>query len=163
MSEELHVEIDLRARERRFYDRLRSLVISAEPGARSGVRDLLLLLPDMFVLLVRLGRDPRVPVGSKVIALLGVAYVLSPIELMPELLLGPIGLIDDLVVVAAALSRVLNRVHPDIVNSHWSGQGDVLEAIRRVTIWSENLLGSAFTSLLGFTRISPSSSSEAGH
>ena len=153
MSDEVRVEVDLRARERRLYDRLRWLVINAEPGTSSGVRDLLLLLPDMFVLLTRLGRDPRVPIGSKAIVLIGVAYVLSPIELMPELLMGPIGLIDDPIVVAAALSRVINRVHSDIVNSHWSGQGDALEAIRRVTVWCENALGSAFSSLLGFRRI----------
>lgn len=149
---ETRVEIDLRARERRLYDRLRGLVVQAEPGARSGVRDLLLLLPDLFVLLARLARDPRVPVGSKAIAMLGVAYVISPVELMPELLLGPIGLIDDLIVVSAALSRVINRVHPDIVHSHWSGRGDALEAIHRVAAWSENTLGNAFAGLLGFQR-----------
>ena len=66
-----------------------------------------------------------------VIALIGLGYALSPIDLLPELLLGPIGLLDDLVVVGAALSRVINRVHPDIVNSHWSGRGDALDAIRR--------------------------------
>ena len=78
---------------------------------------------------------PRVPVASKAIAALGVAYVLSPIELLPELLLGPIGLIDDLVVVGAALSRLLNHVHPDVVRSHWAGEGDALAAIQRATDW----------------------------
>ncbi|MCP4003612.1 MAG: DUF1232 domain-containing protein [bacterium] len=150
---ETRLEIDLRARERRFYDRLRALVVRPVPGEGTGVRDLLLLLPDMFILLVRLARDDRVPMGSKMIAVLGVAYVLSPIELMPEIILGPIGLIDDLVVVAAALSRVINRVHPDIVNSHWSGQGDALEAIRKVTAWSEKTLGKVVTGVLGFTRV----------
>ncbi len=150
---ETRLEIDLRARERRFYDRLRALVVRPVPGEGTGVRDLLLLLPDMFILLVRLARDDRVPMGSKMIAMLGVAYVLSPIELMPEIILGPIGLIDDMVVVAAALSRVINRVHPDIVNSHWSGQGDALEAIRKVTAWSEKTLGKVVTGVLGFTRV----------
>ncbi len=150
---EPRVEIDLRERERRAYDRLRSMVITAEPGAASGVRDLLLLLPDLFVLLLRLARDPRVPIGSKAIALIGIGYALSPIDLLPELLIGPIGLLDDLVVVGAALSRVINRVHPDIVNSHWSGRGDALDAVRRISAWSENTLGDLFTKLLGFSRV----------
>jgi len=133
------VIIELNPRERRLYDRLRTRVVAQRPGAPSGVRDLILLLPDLTVCLVRLLRDGRVPKGSKAIALVGVGYVLSPIDLLPSLLLGPIGLVDDLVVVAATLSRLLNHVHPDVVRSHWSGQGDALDAIRAVTSWSESL------------------------
>ena len=131
------IVIDLEARERRLYDRLRSNVVEVRLGEPSGLRDLLLLLPDLTVLLARLLRDERVPLGSKLIALAGLAYILSPIDLLPEIFLGPIGLIDDLLVVATALSRLLNHVHPDIVRSHWSGQGDALEALQRITVWTE--------------------------
>lgn len=131
------VTIDVHGRERRLYDRLRAAVVVARPGEGSGVRDLLLLLPDLTVLLLRLLRDERVPIGAKTIALLGVGYVLSPIDLLPGVLFGPVGMLDDLFVVGAALSRMLNYVHPDIVRSHWSGQGDALEAIQRATDWAE--------------------------
>ena len=133
------VTIELNPHERRVYDRLRVRLVSSRPGAGSGVRDVLLLLPDLTVLLTRLLRDRRVPITSKAVALLGVGYALSPIDLLPSLLFGPIGLVDDLLVVSAALSRILNRVHPDVVRSHWSGQGDALEAIQRVSAWSESL------------------------
>ena len=139
MSDE-RVLVQLSGREQRLYDRLRAQVIKSEPGEGSGLRDLLLLLPDLAVLLGRLVRDERVPVGSKAIALLGVGYLLSPIDLLPEILLGPVGFVDDLLVLAACLSRVINYVHPDIVRSHWSGQGDALDAIQRLTQWSENLV-----------------------
>lgn len=133
------ITIELNPREQRLYDRLREGVVRKRIGEGSGVRDLLLLLPDLTVLLMRLLRDPRVPVTSKAVALLGVGYVLSPIDLMPAILLGPMGWVDDLVVVAAALSRVINHVHPDVVRSHWSGKGDALEAVSRVSAWSESL------------------------
>jgi uncharacterized membrane protein YkvA (DUF1232 family) len=131
------IEIELNPREQRFYDRIRSRVAAPQPGQRSGLRDMLLLLPDLTVLLLRLLRDDRVSVGDKGIALAGIAYVLSPLDLMPEFLFGPIGLLDDLVVIAATLSRLVNHVHPDVVRSHWSGQGDALESIRRVSAWCE--------------------------
>ena len=133
------VLVQLSGRERRLYDRLRGYVVKREPGAGSGVRDLLLLLPDLAVLLARLIREPRVPAGGKAIALLGMAYLLSPLDLLPDILLGPIGFADDLLVLAACLSRILNYVHPDVVRSHWSGQGDALDAIQRTTEWSEDL------------------------
>ena len=78
--------------------------------------------------------------AAPLIALAGIGYALSPVDLIPELLLGPIGLIDDLLVLGTALSRLLNYVHPDVVRSHWSGKGDALETIQRATSWSEDQL-----------------------
>ena len=148
MAEEI-VTIELNPRERRLYDRLRSQVVAVEPGASSGLRDVLLLLPDLTVLLARLLRDRRVPRGPKLVALMGLGYVISPIDVLPSFVFGPIGLVDDVVVVSATLSRLLNHVHPDIVRSHWSGKGDALDAIQRATGWSESL----FTDRLrGFVR-----------
>jgi uncharacterized membrane protein YkvA (DUF1232 family) len=139
MAPDEAITIELNPQERRLYDRLRTQVVKTRVGSRSGVRDLVLLLPDLTVLLMRLLRDPRVPVTSKVIALLGIGYVVSPLDLIPSLLVGPIGLLDDLLIVSATLSKVLNHVHPDVVRSHWSGQGDALDAIQRVTAWSASI------------------------
>ena len=135
------VTIDLNPLERRLYDRVRASLADVQPAGRSGVGDVLLLFPDLTVLLTRLLRDRRVPLGSKFIALLGVGYVLSPLDLMPALIFGPLGWLDDALVVTAAVSRILNDVHPDIVRSHWSGKGDALAAIQRVTGWSRGLVG----------------------
>jgi len=131
------VTIELNPTERRLYDRLRERLVEHSPGSRSGFRDLLLVLPDLTILLLRLLGDRRVPILQKGIAMAGVAYVLSPIDLIPALVFGPVGLLDDLFVVAACLSRLLNHVHPDVVRGHWSGQGDALETIQNVTGWFE--------------------------
>jgi uncharacterized membrane protein YkvA (DUF1232 family) len=101
----------------------------------------LLAFPDLVVLLARLVRDERVAIGDKALALLGVAYVLSPFDLLPVWLFGPLGALDDLLVVTATLSRIMNHVHPDVVRSHWSGQGDALALIQRATDWSERQFG----------------------
>ena len=149
MSED-RITIELNPREERLYDRLRSRLAASPsgPGAGSGVRDFALLLPDLTVLLTRLLRDPRVPRGPKLVALLGLGYLLSPIDLLPEVLLGPIGLVDDLLVVSAALSHLLNDVHPDVVRAHWSGRGDALEVIQRVSGWSRGFLRRKFGAAL---------------
>jgi uncharacterized membrane protein YkvA (DUF1232 family) len=145
---EPNVTIEMDLRERRLYDRLRAAIVAQKPGRRSGVRDMLLLLPDLTVLLMRLFADERVPIGGKAIAVIGISYVLSPIDLLPSFLFGPIGLIDDLFIVAASLARVILYVHPDVVRSHWSGQGDALDAIRRATEWSEARVRSVVARIL---------------
>jgi len=134
------VMIELNPREQRLYDRLRNRLVESVPGAGSGFRDLILLLPDLTILLARLMRDRRVPLPQKAIAIAGMAYVASPIDLLPAMIFGPLGFLDDLFVVAACLSRLLNQVHPDVVRSHWSGQGDALEVIQSVTSWFEEEL-----------------------
>ena len=134
------VTIEIGERERRLYDRLRARVVKREFGEGSGLADLLLLLPDVAVLLARLARDPRVPVGAKAIAACAALYVVSPIDLVPEIFFGPVGVLDDLLVLAAALSRLVNYVHPDVLRHHWSGQGDVLDMIQTVTRRAESLI-----------------------
>lgn len=143
------VMIELNPREKRLYDCLRSRIVETPPEAfassgrsvaRTGMRDLLLLLPDLTILLIRLLRDSRVPLLEKGLAVAGVAYVLSPIDVLPALVFGPIGLLDDLFIAAACLSRLLNHVHPDVVRAHWSGKGDALDAIQGTTSWFEKQL-----------------------
>lgn len=146
------VTIDLNPREQRLYDRMREAVTGADTGAGTGFRDVVLLLPDLTVLLTRLMRDKRVPIRSKLIAVAGVGYVLSPVDLLPALLLGPIGWADDLLVVAAALSRILNDVHHDVVRSHWSGKGDALDAIQRAANWSNGIVSGGVRRALRVTR-----------
>ena len=141
MTQDRTVEIELGVRDQRLYDRLRSRVRPVIPGAHSDLRDVLLAFPDLVMLLARLVRDERVKVGDKALALFGVAYVLSPFDLLPVWLFGPLGAVDDVLVVAATFSRLMNHVHPDVVRSHWSGQGDALELIRRATDWSERQFG----------------------
>lgn len=146
------VTIELNPKEQRLYDRLRERITPTERGKRTGFRDLLLLLPDLTILLMRLLRDPRVPFFQKGIAVAGVAYVLSPIDLIPALVVGPIGMLDDLFIVAACLSQLLNHVHPDVVRGHWSGQGDALDTIQEVTSWFERELRLRVSDLNRFLR-----------
>lgn len=153
---EQRITIELNPRERRLYDQLRARVVETPPGSVSGLRDMLLLLPDLTVMLMRLLRDVRVPRGGKLVALFGLGYVLSPIDLIPSLIFGPLGLVDDLLVVSATLSRLVNHAHPDVVRDAWPGKGDALAAIQRVTAWAEGVFGGRLRSALrAFLRVDP--------
>ena len=74
-------------------------------------------LIDQLRLTWMLVRDPRVSLWQKVIPFLGVAYVLSPLDLIPDLLIG-LGQLDDLGIILGAM-RLFESVVPDyIVTEH---------------------------------------------
>ena len=110
----------------RFYDRLRRRM--AEPLAGKvgePLADTLLLAPDLFVLLVRLFTDRGVPAGSRSLVGGALAYFLLPADLLPEVLLGAGGYLDDVVLAAALVSHVFSSELRPFVERHWSGRGNV--------------------------------------
>src|SRR5438067_6898417 len=81
---------------------------------------LLRVLPNFFKLLVRLLRDPRVSTADRILFGAVIAYVVLPIDLIPDFL-GAFGLADDLFLVGLALHRLFSHAGPDILLEHWEG------------------------------------------
>jgi uncharacterized membrane protein YkvA (DUF1232 family) len=131
----------------RFYDRLRSSMASylASKGKAAGTAaEFLLFVPDVFILLWRLTTDKRVGGNNKVLLGTGIAYYFFPLDIMPEAFLGPVGFLDDLVFAAYILNRILNDTDEKVLREHWSGDGDVLEMIRRVLAAADQLATTDF-------------------
>ena len=128
----------------RSYTQLRGRIANWLEGHQvsAQVREYLLLLPDLFALLIRLMRGPRVDKTVKVqLAIVG-AYVISPIDLIPDFIL-PSGLIDDTVALAFILTRlvkIMGRTGEDILREHWEGRGDVLVRMRQISAGADRLL-----------------------
>lgn len=126
-----------------FYDRLRERIqrYAEEHGSLAGrSADFLLLVPDVFILLWRLVNDSRVDGRNKVLLGSGIAYYFFPLDVVPEMFLGPIGFIDDLVFGVYMLNKILSDTDPEILRQHWSGSEDVLEAIQRVLDAADKLV-----------------------
>ena len=50
-----------------------------------------------------------------------IAYFISPVDLIPEGLVGPAGYIDDVALAAYVLNSILNSVGPEVLEDHWAG------------------------------------------
>ncbi len=85
----------------------------------------LMFLPNMVRLLGRLLKDGRVPTAEKALFVAAIVYVISPIDLIPDVF-PFIGQIDDIYVVALTLLRLINRTDESVVRQHWSGGGDIV-------------------------------------
>lgn len=80
---------------------------------------------DVILLLKDLAKDPRVPRQRKVVAALAVAYLLSPVDLVPDKI-PAFGLVDDLGVAAVALRRLLAAAGYDVIYELWRGSDEGL-------------------------------------
>lgn len=83
----------------------RALTASRRPGS-PGLGDRLRALPRMMVRTLA-GKYPELSRGRVALLVLAIAYLVSPVDLVPELILGPLGLADDGVVALWLAGAVL--------------------------------------------------------
>jgi uncharacterized membrane protein YkvA (DUF1232 family) len=105
----------------------------------------ILLVPDFFYLLVRLTLDDRIAAMDKAKFAGVIAYFFSPIDFLPEALLGPVGYLDDLVLACYVLNLYINRTDETgqaVVRELWPGDQDVLTTIQSVMQKADEWLGS---------------------
>lgn len=79
--------------------------------------------PRLVRLYLRLLGDPRVPWGPKLFLAAAVAYLLSPVDLFPELAFWLFGVADDLVLLWLALRYVLMRTPEPVLTEHLAAVG----------------------------------------
>ncbi len=103
------------------------------------ITDAALMLPNLVKLIGRLLVDPRVPRRSKITLGLAAAYVVSPVDLIPEVI-PVIGWADDVLLVMFAIDSLIERAGPEVVEQHWDGPGDLLGMIREVVGISRSMM-----------------------
>jgi uncharacterized membrane protein YkvA (DUF1232 family) len=95
---------------------LRPTGIARQLGWR-GFFQLLTHLPSFAKLFSRLIKDPRVSTSSKLIVAGILAYVILPLDFLPDFLIG-VGQIDDIAVILGGLKLFLRLCPPDVVQEH---------------------------------------------
>ncbi len=90
------------------------------------------ILPDLLRLLTRMARDDALPRGVRWRLALLLAYLASPIDLVPDVV-PVLGYADDAIVAAWVLRSVVRVVGVEEVRSRWPGTDDGFAALRRLT------------------------------
>jgi uncharacterized membrane protein YkvA (DUF1232 family) len=91
---------------------------------------MLRLLPDLLRLLRRLAGDVDLPLGVRIRLWLLLAYLVVPIDLIPDFI-PVVGYADDAIIVALALRSVARRAGPQALERHWPGTPGGLAAVMR--------------------------------
>ena len=123
--------------------------------ARNILRDAVMLIPNFLKLLYRLFRDSRVPLAEKAFVMGAIVYVISPLDLIPDVI-PFIGQVDDLYLVALTMIRLLGRAPVEALEEHWEGPGDIVGVVNMILRAAQYVLPKRIQHiLLGRVEIAP--------
>lgn len=80
-------------------------------------------------------RDPRTPWYAKLLAVVIVAYALSPIDLVPDFI-PVLGYLDELVLIPAGIALVLKLIPPAVMEDAHARADDVLDRAKKTAVWA---------------------------
>ena len=95
------------------------------------LREALRLIPDVVRLLRRLAADPTLPRGVRVRLAALIAYLVMPIDVVPDFI-PVVGYADDAIIVALALRSVARRAGADAIDRHWPGTDEGLRVVKQL-------------------------------
>ncbi len=99
--------------------------------ADSRTRILAGFVPDCLILFKRLLGDARVPRSTRVLLAPAIAYLAFPLDLIPDFI-PVIGYLDDALVLAWALRRIVRAAGPVVVREQWPGPARSLATVLRL-------------------------------
>ena len=95
------------------------------------LRETVRLLPDLLRLFRRLAADRTLPLAVRARLVLLIAYLASPIDLIPDVI-PVIGLLDDALIVVLALRSVARSAGPERLRAQWPGTDAGFATIARL-------------------------------
>lgn len=105
----------------------RARAVRPAPRVELDLRGLVREIPHFLKLLWGLAKDPRVSKMDKAIVVGALAYAALPADLIPDWIPG-LGEVEDVFLVALALSRLLTHAGDEVLMDHWDGDEETLEA-----------------------------------
>lgn len=98
--------------------------VEAEVGPRTGAKRTVLgtmqLLPSYVRLLVGLVSDKRIAIVDKLLVVGAIAYILSPLDFIPDFV-PFLGQVDDVYLLMMAVQRLLSNAGKKVLADHWTG------------------------------------------
>lgn len=98
------------------------------PGAAS-LGQAARLLPDTLRLIRRVASDREIPRLPRILAWILLAYLASPIDIIPDFL-PVVGLADDAILTLLVLRHLMRTAGPQKLTEHWPGTADGLASLR---------------------------------
>lgn len=127
-----------------FYEKLRLRItewLDSKSGRTSKFGEYLLFAPDLFHLLMKSMMDNRIDAKSKALIGSGLLYFITPVDVLPEGLVGPGGFMDDVIVAAFVVNTLLNKFAPEVLEENWAGDKKLLYSLQKISETGNTVVG----------------------
>lgn len=108
-------------KEKDKYYNWRKKISARVPEKYKKIMEYAMFIPDITALLCRLYRDKRVKLGVKIKTAAIIAYLASPIDILPDFI-PFIGQIDDIAIAFFGVNAIFNEVPENIILENWQGK-----------------------------------------
>ena len=120
----------------KFYDAIRDSALNWSQRWFGNFGEIVMLyiflLPDLVRLMINLLADTRVAIVDKIFVAGVLIYIISPVDLLPEILTGPFGLVEDLLLALIVLYRLLSNPYNNAaIQEHWKGDPNIMKKIQQ--------------------------------
>jgi uncharacterized membrane protein YkvA (DUF1232 family) len=134
------------------YTEKRGKLVGNVPDKYQKMFEYALMIPDIITLMYRLFKDKRVKLDIKIKVAAILAYLVSPIDIVPDFI-PMVGKIDDVAIAFFGLNSIINDIPEEIILQNWQGKDNIIVTAREavnyisVAVGSENV--SKFLHALG--------------
>ena len=123
------------------YAKTRTKMVDKVPDKYQKIVEYAMMIPDIVALLWRLFKDKRVSFKAKMMVGGMLAYVVSPIDIIPDFI-PLIGHIDDVAIAFFGLNSIINEVPEEIILENWQGEDNIILIVREAVSYISKVVGS---------------------
>lgn len=123
------------------YGKVRNKILEKVPDKYEKIVQYAMFIPDITVLLWRLFRDKRVKIKVKLMLAGVIAYLASPIDIIPDFI-PLVGEIDDVAIAFFGLNAIANEVPKEIILENWQGEEDIILLTKEAVNYISKIVGS---------------------
>ncbi|ADK13694.1 YkvA family protein [Clostridium ljungdahlii] len=124
------------------YHKFRKKVVSKVPQKYEKIVEYGMLVPDIIMLFIRLFKDKRVKIKVKIMLSGVIAYLASPIDIIPDFI-PFVGKIDDVALAFFALNTIIDEIPEEIIIENWHGKENIILVTREAVQYITKIIGSA--------------------
>ena len=124
------------------YHKFRKKVASKVPQKYEKIVEYGMLVPDIIMLFIRLLKDKRVKIKVKIMLSGVIAYLASPIDIIPDFI-PFVGKIDDVALAFFALNTIIDEIPKEIIIENWQGEENIILITREAVKYITKIIGSA--------------------
>lgn len=111
----------------------------SQEAAEKVLKESLLFIPNLLKLLYRLLKDETITFTDRALVIAAITYVLSPLDFLPDMI-PFLGQVDDILLVALVLKRLMDSVSSEVLVSYWDGDEDLLNLMEKVLNFAVHLV-----------------------